>query len=348
MGPPDTAEDTTTWRHLARPFQPPVLSYVASILVGLVALVGGYVVVTHLGLPMDLGFAVRAIGVGLAGGIAGGLVAGGIGLISVPLITLFLGFPIHLAVGTNLFQTLFTAAGGAWEHGRLGNVNGALAVPLLIGAAIGAPLGALASLAMPASALKGVFSIVLVGMALRMAWEALTPSGSEGTGFHLGDAMDLDIGQATHSLVSVVLPAKAADRVAGWMEAPIEGTFEGSDYRVDRLTPAVLGAGIAFVAGLLGVGGGFLVTPLVALLLDVSVHLALGTGLVVITGNALFGLVPHLVKANVAFVAGGLIAFGGVIGARLGSRISDKLSERTLYGLFTVLLVIVAWKMAPL
>lgn len=347
MGPPEAVEGTRGWRGLARPFRPPMLSYVAALLAGLVALLGFYVIVGHLGLPVDLGFASRAIGVGLAGGIAGGLVAGGIGLISVPLITLFLGFPIHLAVGTNLFQTLFTAAGGAWEHDRLGNVNGRLAVPLLIGAALGAPLGALASLAMPASVLEGVFTLVLVTMAARMAWEALVPSTSQGTGFHLGDAMDLDIGQATHSLVSVILPGKVADRVAGWMDAPIEGTFEGSDYRVDRLTPALLGATIAFVAGLLGVGGGFLVTPLVALLLDVSVHLALGTGLVVITGNALFGLLPHLAQANVAFAAGALIAVGGVVGARIGSRLSDKLSERALYGLFTVLLAIVAWKMAP-
>lgn len=348
MGPPEAVEETGGWRGLLRPLGPPELSYVGAALAGLLALLGLYVIVSHLGLPVDPGFAVRAIGVGLVGGLAGGLVAGGIGLISVPLITLFLGFPIHLAVGTNLFQTLFTAAGGAWEHGRLGNVNGRLAVPLLIGAALGAPLGALASLALPASALEGVFSLVLVAMAARMAWEALGSSTSQGTGFHLGDAMDLDIGQATHRLVSRILPGKVADRVAGWMDAPIEGIFEGRGYRVDRLTPALLGAVIAFVAGLLGVGGGFLVTPLVAMLLDVSVHLALGTGLLVITGNALFGLVPHLAQANVAFVAGALIAVGGVAGARVGARISDKLSPRALYGLFTVLLVIVAWKMAPL
>lgn len=292
--------------------------------------------------------AARAIGVGMAGGLAGGLVAGGIGLISVPLITLFLGFPIHLAVGTNLFQTLFTAAGGAYEHGRLGNVNLKLAAPLLVGAALGAPLGAIVSLALPEATLQLVFSLVLVGMAGRMAYEAITGKKSEGSGFHLGDALDLDIGKTAHSLVSMVAPGRVADRVAGWMDEPIEGTFRGEPYRVDRVTPALLGTGIGFVAGLLGVGGGFLITPLVALLLNVSVHLALGTGLVVITGNAVFGLIPHVVNGTVAFLAGALIAVGGVIGARIGSRLSDKLSERTLYALFTGLLVVVAWKMLPL
>jgi uncharacterized protein len=274
-------------------------------------------------------WAIRSLGVGLAGGLAGGLIAGAIGLVSVPLITIFLGLPIHQAVATNLFQTIFTAASGAHTHQRLGNVNTALAVPLLIGSLVGAPLGALTGLALDPKVLQALFVVILLAMALNLIRLALHRRPPR-TPWWRRRLETLD-------------PKESRN----WFTHAIEGTFRGHTYRVPRHLLLVLGAAIGYTSGLLGIGGGFLVTPLVSTVLQVPTHLAIGTGLVVISGNSLFGTLPHLLHGNVLIVTGTLLSLGGAIGARIGSRLSHHLDERALRIAFVLILLIVAWRMSP-
>lgn len=269
----------------------------------------------------------RAVGVGFAGGIAGGLIAGAIGLVSVPLIAIFLGLPVHQAAATNLFQTIFTAASGAGTHARRGNVNLRLALPLLAGALVGAPLGAWTSIGLPEVHLRAVFSIILVMMAANLVQRIVLP-------------------ELPRSSWLARFDREGHGRT--WLTRPIRGTFRGHDYNVSPLLAVGLGAGIGFTSGLLGIGGGFLVTPLVATFLHVPTRLAVGTGLVVISGNSVFGTLTHLWHGNVLFTIGFALAVGGSIGAQIGSRLSHHLPERTLFFLFTVALLLVAMRMAPL
>lgn len=288
----------------------------------------------------------KAFAVGIAGGVAGGLVAGGIGLVTVPLIVLVLGFPIHLAVGTNLFQSVLTGASGAWQHGRLGNVNFKLAKPLLLGAAVGGPAGALVSLALPEVALFWIFSVAIFAMAAVVLRGLLRRDGGTGD-VELPDLLPERLRQGSVEAAGKVAGEKAAEAVRKAVDEPIEGDFRGHRYRVDRVTPVLLGVAVGFVSGLLGVSGGFLFTPLLANMLAVPTHLAVGTGLVVLTGNSVFSTVAHLANGTVIVVAGTFIGLGGFVGASLGSRLGNRLSERTLNVLFLVMLVVVGLKMLP-
>ncbi|MGB0651754.1 MAG: sulfite exporter TauE/SafE family protein [Thermoplasmatota archaeon] len=276
----------------------------------------------------------RSAGVGFAGGLAGGLIAGAIGLVSVPLITLVLGIPIHQAVATNLFQTIFTAATGAASHRRLGNVDLRLSTALLAGAFPGAPVGAMASLRLSETALRGLFAGILLLMAANLLRRLARGKGAKPPRPLWAKAVER-------------LEADGRVAQAAWWKQPIEGTFRGHHYHIPRYLPVLLGAGIGFTSGLLGIGGGFLVTPLVATILHVPTHLAVGTGLVVISGNSLFGVAPHMLAGNVLFTVGVLLAIGGSIGAQIGSRLSHHLPERALYALFFVTLLVVAWRMSP-
>jgi uncharacterized protein len=273
----------------------------------------------------------RSVAVGFAGGLAGGLIAGAIGLISVPLITLLLGLPIHQAVATNLFQTIFTAASGARTHHRLGNVNHHLAVPLLIGGLVGAPFGAWTSISLPEGVLRWLFVIILLAMVINLV-RLLTIGKPKGTPWWHRSLQRLEDAQTKHN---------------NWFTSDVKGTFRGHTYQVPRYLLLVFGTAIGFVSGLLGIGGGFLVTPLISTLLNVPTHLAVGSGLLVISGNSLFGTIPQLLKGNVLIITGLLLSAGGMIGARIGSRISHHLNERVLLAAFAAILLIVAWQMAP-
>ena len=258
----------------------------------------GLVLAQGLGLGAEL--AGKSLLVGAAGGLAGGLVAGAIGLVSIPLIILFLGIPVHQAVATNLFQTAITAGTGAWRHGRRGAVDLKIAWPVVGGALLGAPLGALVGLRVPADTMTTGFAAIVALLGLWMAFRAVRP--------------------------------RRAPRV------------RGGDHGIPL--GLALGAGLGFVSGLLGIGGGFLVTPGLMAVFGLPVHLALGTALVVVSANGLFGTLPHLVEGNVLFTVGGLLAIGGMLGVRVGASIAHLLPPRLLRSVFAVLLGIVAWRMA--
>ena len=59
-----------------------------------------------------------------------------------PALVYFLGIPTHVAVGTDLFEIVFSAGYGTLTHGLKGNVDVLMALVMQTGAAIGAQLGA--------------------------------------------------------------------------------------------------------------------------------------------------------------------------------------------------------------
>ena len=82
-------------------------------------------------------------GLGLTVGTLAAIMGVGGGFIMVPSMIYILGVPTHVAVGTDLFQMVFTAANVGFQQALVNhNVDIVLAVLLLVGAAIGAQIGA--------------------------------------------------------------------------------------------------------------------------------------------------------------------------------------------------------------
>ncbi|MGH2758776.1 MAG: sulfite exporter TauE/SafE family protein [Actinomycetota bacterium] len=100
----------------------------------------------------------------------------------------------------------------------------------------------------------------------------------------------------------------------------------------DPSTPLLLAVGAAsgFVSGLLGVGGGVILVPVLTVLLRFPVKMALGTSLAVVAAQSIPGTVTHAIIGNVDWrIVGGLI-IGVVPGARLGSRAAVAASDAKL------------------
>jgi uncharacterized membrane protein YfcA len=85
------------------------------------------------------------IGVGLFTGFFAGMLGVGGGFIRMPLLVYFLGVPTHVAVGTDLFEIIFSAGFGTLTHAIKGNVDIIMALMMHTGAAIGAQIGAVST-----------------------------------------------------------------------------------------------------------------------------------------------------------------------------------------------------------
>ena len=111
-------------------------------------------------------------------------------------------------------------------------------------------------------------------------------------------------------------------------------------YLIDFVTGLAIGA----IAGLLGVGGGFLIVPTLTLM-GLPVHQAIGTSLACITISALSSAYTHLKKNAVLFKVVILKESFSVPSAVLGAYLAAMLPEKVLRAIFSFLLMYLAYTM---
>jgi hypothetical protein len=112
------------------------------------------------------------------------------------------------------------------------------------------------------------------------------------------------------------------------------------------LALVVIGLIAGFLSGILGVGGGVVMVPLMILLLGFSQHQAQGTSLAVLA-------VPVTLAAAYNYYQDGslnwryalVMAFMFVIGGYLGSKLAISLDEKVLKRIFGVVLVVLGFRM---
>jgi hypothetical protein len=108
--------------------------------------------------------------------------------------------------------------------------------------------------------------------------------------------------------------------------------------------------GAAFLASVfgsrVGLGGGFILVPILRLFLGFSPAYAAGTSLVLIVANSASGALTYLLQRRVHLKIGLLIAAGGLPGSILGAIASFHISARLFDTILAVLLLAVAVDMA--
>ena len=87
-----------------------------------------------------------------------------------------------------------------------------------------------------------------------------------------------------------------------------------------------LGGGVGFLSGLFGVGGGFLMTPLL-IFFGIPPAVAVSTEANQIVASSVSGVLAHMRRGNVDFKMGGILMAGGVIGSTLGVAVFSFLRE---------------------
>ena len=103
----------------------------------------------------------------------------------------------------------------------------------------------------------------------------------------------------------------------------------------------VSGAVVGFLTGFLGVGGGFLVVPALAIVLGLAMPAAIATSLLVLTFNAGGSLAARAGHLDLDWAVLGPFVGVAVVAALAGKLISDRLSSASLGRAFAGLLVLV-------
>ncbi|MCP4363351.1 MAG: sulfite exporter TauE/SafE family protein [Chloroflexi bacterium] len=107
------------------------------------------------------------LGVGMITGVLAGALGVGGGFVRMPMLIYFVGVPTHVAVGTDLFEIIFSAGFGTLTHAVKGNVDVLMALVMQTGAALGAQIGATATTRVAGPRIRLFFSFLpLIGAVL--------------------------------------------------------------------------------------------------------------------------------------------------------------------------------------
>ncbi len=99
------------------------------------------------------------------------------------------------------------------------------------------------------------------------------------------------------------------------------------------------GMGIGIVSGLLGIGGGFLLVPLMISVLRVPTKVAVGTSLLVILMTSFAGAAGKVATGQFDLQIGLFVVVGAIVGAHMGGKVSSRLSARAIRISLSALLI---------
>jgi uncharacterized membrane protein YfcA len=113
-----------------------------------------------------------------------------------------------------------------------------------------------------------------------------------------------------------------------------------------RLIPSLLiGTFVGFVSGAVGAGGGFILIPLMIIVLRVPMKVTVGTSLGIVFIGALTGSIGKLISMQVSVVTAIPLILGSIPAAQLGAKCSKAISSRVIH---RILLVVVFFSMVKI
>lgn len=248
-------------------------------------------------------------GVGFLVGLLGGFFGVGGGFLAGPMMFLS-GVPMNFVVGTDLAHMTGKSIVAARRHRVLGHVDIKLGLLMVLGTVPGVEVGALLIEGLEASGnidmVVGLaYVTILLAIGSFTAWESVRALQLVGTEqMKANDALAFGgITQRVHRfrLPPVIsLPNSGIEAISVWVILA-----------VSFLT--------GLLAGVLGVGGGFIRMPMMIYLVGVPTHVAVGTDLFEIVISAGYGTVTHAMKGNVDVVMALVMGTGAVLGAQIGA-----------------------------
>lgn len=265
--------------------------------------------------------------VGLAVGVLAGLLGIGGGMLLVPAFKLGYAMDSLMCTATSLFTIIPTSVSGAISHIRNKTCLPKLGVAAGLGGACLSPLGVWLATLSPDWAVMGAAALIIAYSSVTMFRKALrapkVPRGA--TGAEAADAAAKEA--AAEDRAAAIERAHAEAPTIGWREAGIG---------------AAIGLFAGLASGYVGVGGGFIMVPLMMSILHVPMKLTSGTSLIAVMILAVPGTVTQALLGNINWIAGIAVACGSIPGATLGAKLIPKVPERQLRFLFAGFLVVAA------
>ena len=301
--------------------------------------------------------------VGIVVGILSGLLGIGGGTILVPVFRLAFGMSPVMSTATSLFTIIPTSLSGAVSHVRHRTCVPSLGVAAGLGGAVTSPFGVWLATISPGWLIMVVAALVIgwsavkilgkankmkpVGKARAQAGTAQQGTKQTGTGSAEPGGAASAAAVAGAAVASAAAMAGTPDPAAS-QRAAAQAEASGEPPRFQKMTRRQLavGAGIGLIAGVasgyVGVGGGFIMVPLMLSLVGIAMKQASGTSLIAVAILAIPGVVEQVLLGNVQYLAGIAVAIGSIPGAVVGARLLRVVPERQLRFLFGFFLIVAA------
>ncbi|EJW12311.1 membrane protein, putative [Rhodovulum sp. PH10] len=281
-------------------------------------------------LPVNV-FLVFAMGTAV--GFISGMFGIGGGFLMTPLL-IFIGVSPAVSVATVAAHITASSFSGALTYWRRRAIDLPLAFVLLIGGLTGTAIGVW---------LFGVLrALGQLDLFIALAYVVLLCS--------VGGLMVAESVRATlraHRDRNKTVPARPPGGHTWVHGLPLKARFKQSRLYVSILPVLAIGGTMGFLGAVMGIGGGFILVPMLIYILHVPTNVVIGTSMVltlVTMGGAtiMHAATNHLVDALLAL----LLMVGGVIGAQFGAQAGQKMRSEWLRLLLGLLVLAVGLRFA--
>ena len=254
------------------------------------------------------------MGIGGAVGFLSGLFGVGGGFLLTPLM-MMIGIPPAVAAASDSNQIVAAASSGAAAHYRMGHVDIKMGIVLVLGGVCGGTVGVqvvkiLRELGNFDFAIRVVYVLMLGSVGSLMFVESLSTfrkSKEQGVVEESGTGL--------------------SKKLAVWFQRlPLQMNFDRAGLRTSAIFPFVAGLFVGFLAALMGVGGGFIMVPMMIYIIGMPTVIAIGTDLfqiVLVTANVT--LQQAITNRTVDLPLAVTLFCGSVLGAQVGARVSKLL-----------------------
>ena len=269
------------------------------------------------------------VGLGLAVGLLSGLFGVGGGFLMTPLLIMF-GIPATVAAATDSNQIVAASTSGTYAHWRVGNVDFKMGWHLLIGGFVGGLLGVqgikyLQAMGNADFVIKMTYVLMLGGVGTYMFIESIQSMRKKGVEKPV-DAKDSAFTRFLKSL-------------------PLQTEYKKSGVTHSMLVPILFGGFVGILAAVMGVGGGFLMVPVMVYILRMPMHVVVGTSLFQILFNCIeVTFLQATTNHSVDFILAVLLLLGSTVGAQVGAVFGRKLKGEQLKVILASIVLMVTVK----
>lgn len=270
------------------------------------------------------------IGLGLAVGLLSGLFGVGGGFLMTPLL-IMLGIPSTVAAATDSNQIVAASTSGTYAHWKVGNVDFKMGLYLLIGGFIGGIIGV--------EAIKILGAMGNADFVIKMTYVLML--GIVGTYMFIESLSTIKNKKRENTPKS----EKDSNLTRFLKSLPLQTDFEKSGVTHSASVPIVLGGIVGILAAIMGVGGGFLMVPIMVYILRMPMHVVIGTSLFQILFTCIeVTFLQAYTNHNVDFILAVLLLIGSTIGAQVGTTIGRKLKAEQIRVLLAIIVLAVTFK----
>jgi uncharacterized membrane protein YfcA len=269
------------------------------------------------------------VGLGLLVGLLSGLFGVGGGFLMTPLLIMF-GIPSTVAAATDSNQIVAASTSGTYAHWKVGNVDFKMGLYLLVGGFAGGLVGVefikmLRAMGNADFVIKITYVLMLGIVGAYMFIESLSSMRKK-------EVKEVEVQKK--SVVRSFLTS-----------LPLQTHFEKSGVTHSILVPIFLGVMVGILAAIMGVGGGFLMVPIMFYILRMPMHVIVGTSLFQILFTCIeVTFLQSYTNHTVDFTLAVLLLIGSTIGAQAGAIFGRKLEGEQLKILLAIIVLVVTVK----